>query len=194
LTWTTTLSEADDGVTGIAISPRGYALRQQVRLPAADWQLALKHGDPVLDMHVPAEGALTLEALRDALGQAETFFDHYYPQRRFVAYMCDSWLFSPQLEAMLAPSSNILRWQREGYLLPGEEDRESFLSFSFGAKTIDLATAPQDTRLRRAVVAHLAGNGRLCCGAWLLLRSDLDRFGAEPYRQASAQAITRASS
>lgn len=186
LTWTTTLSESADAVIGSPISPRGYALRQQVRLPAADWRLALKHGDPVLDLHVPAEGALTVDALRDAMRQAEAFFDQYYPQRPFAAYMCDSWLFSPQLEAMLPPDSNILRWQREGYLLPGEEDSQSFLTFTFGSKTIDPATAPQDTRLRRAVVAHLARNGRLCCGAWLLLRSDLDRFGAEPYRQSSA--------
>jgi len=47
---------------------------------------------------------------------------------------------------MLPSDSNILRWQREGYLLPNEEDRQSFLTFTFGAKTIDLATAPQDTR------------------------------------------------
>jgi hypothetical protein len=192
-TWTATLTEVDDRVVGTPISPAGYALRKQVRLPAAEWRVALKRGDPVLDMHVPAEGALTVEALRDAMRQAEEFFDNYYPQRPFVAYICDSWLFSPQLEAMLPPNSNILRWQRQGYLLPNEEDRESFLTFTFGAKTIDLATAPQNTRLRRAVVAHLAANGRLCCGLWVLLRGDLPQFGAEPYRQASAQAIGRVS-
>ncbi|HEU5103368.1 MAG TPA: acyltransferase domain-containing protein [Roseiflexaceae bacterium] len=191
VTWTTTLSATDDAVIGFPISPEGYALQQQVRLPATEWHLALKHGDPVLDIHVPAEGALTIEALRDALRQAETFFDHYYPQRPFVAYVCDSWLFSPQLQAMLPPDSNILRWQREGYLLPGEDDSESFLTFTFGSKTIDIATAPQDTRLQRAVIAHLAANGKLYCGSWVLLRSDLNRFGTQPYRQAFARAITR---
>jgi len=193
-TWTTTLIEADNAVLGVPISPHGYALQRQVRLPDAEWRVALKHGDPVLDIHVPAEGALTVEALRDALRQAETFFDQYYPQRPFVAYLCDSWLFSPQLEALLPPSSNILRWQREGYLLPSEDGSESFLTFTFGSKTIDLATVPQDTRLQRAVVAHLAGNRQLCCGSFVLLRSDLDQFGSQPYREASARAIMRTSS
>lgn len=188
-TWTSTLIESEDAVIGVPISPRGCALQQRVRLPLADWQVALRQGDIVLDIHVPGEDAMTLEALRDALGQAEPFFDHYYPQRRFVAYTCDSWLFSPQLEAMLAPDSNILRWQHEGYLLPSDDGSDSFLTFTFGAETIDLATAPQDTRLRRAVVAHLASDRLLCCGNYLLLRSDLQRFGSQPYRQASEQAI-----
>jgi hypothetical protein len=92
---------------------------------------------------------------------------------------------------MLPPESNIVRWQREGYLLPGDDDAESFLVFTFGSPTIDLATAPRDTRLRRAVVEHLAGGGQLRCGGYLLLRVDLGRFGAQPYRQASEQAIAR---
>jgi hypothetical protein len=191
VTWTTTLSESDDAVIGIPISPHGYALRQNVRLPRQEWQMVLGPGDTVLDMHVPAEGELSLAALRQALCQAEMFFDQYYPERAFVAYVCDSWLFSPQLEAMLPPESNILRWQHEGYLLPSEDGSESFLRFTFGSKTIDLATAPQDTRLRRAVIAHLASNGLLRCGKYMLLRRDLPHFGTQPYRQASEQTITR---
>ena len=153
--------------------------------------MVLGQGDLVLDMHIPGEGALTLEILREALRQAEAFFDQYYPERPFVAYACDSWLFSPQLEAMLPPESNILRWQREGYLFPADDDEGSFLLFTFGSVTIDLATAPQDTRLRRAIIAHLAEGGELRSGRYLLLRSDLGRFGMQPYRQTPEQAIAR---
>jgi hypothetical protein len=153
--------------------------------------MVLGQGDPVLDMHIPGEGALTLDTLRDALSQAKAFFDQYYPECPFVAYACDSWMFSPQLEAMLPAESNILRWQREGYLFPADDDEGSFLLFTFGSAIIDLATAPQDTRLRRAIIAHLAGGGALRSGRYLLLRTDLSRFGEQPYRQASEQAITR---
>jgi hypothetical protein len=181
--WMATLAETEDAVLGTPISPRGHALQQQARLPRSDWRLALGPGDTVLDIHIPEEGALTLDALRDALAQAGPFFDHYYPERRFVAYTCESWLFSPQLEAMLPPDSNILRWQREGYLLPSDAGGEWLLLFVFGSMTIDLATAPRDTTLRRAVIEHLARERPLFCGAYLLLRSDLGRFGAQPYRR-----------
>jgi hypothetical protein len=191
VTWTSSLTETDDVVIGNPISPHGHAFPQPVRLPRSAWRMVLGQGDLVLDMHIPGEGALTLDALRDALTQAEAFFDHYYPERPVVAYACDSWLFSPQIEAMLPPESNILRWQHEGYLFPADDDEGSFLLFTFGSATSDLATAPQDTRLRRAIIAHLANGGELRSGRYLLLRRDLSRFGEQPYRQPSEQAITR---
>jgi hypothetical protein len=188
-TWTSSLLETDDAVLGIPISPGGYALPQSVSLSRSEWRMVLGQGDPVLDMHVPGEGTLTLESLHNALTQAESFFSQFYPERPFVAYACDSWLFSPQLETMLPTESNILRWQHEGYLFPADDDEGSFLMFTFGSTTIDLATAPQDTRLRRAIIAYLAGGGELRSGRYLLLRSDLSRFGTQPYRQASEQAL-----
>ncbi len=187
-TWQATLSETGDAVTGTPITSRGVALRRPVRLPGDEWRLTLAPGDTVLDLHVPGEEALTIEALRDALVQAEPFFDSYYPERAFVAYVCDSWLFSPQLEALLGPDSNIVRWQHEGYLLPGDGGQADFLQFTFGAETIDTVTAPRDTRLRRAVIEHLDRDGTLQTGVFLLLRSDLARFGKQPYAEAPARA------
>jgi hypothetical protein len=186
LTWASTLTEDDDAIIGTPITPSGFALPQPVRLPHAEWQLALGPGDPVLDLHIPAEGTLTLDAIQDALVQAEPFFDHYYPDQKFVAYTCSSWLFSPQLEIMLGSDSNIVRWQHEGYLLPNDGGNDEFLTFTFGAQSIDIATAPRDTRLRRAVITHLERGEMLRCGAYLLLRRDLGRFGSQPYRHAGS--------
>lgn len=180
--WASTLTETDYEVGGCPISPRGFAMREPVRLARREWQQTLGPGDTVLDIHIPGDEPLTLESARDSLLRAETFFDHFHPQPRYVAYLCDSWVFSTQLEAMLPRESNILRMQREGYLFPNGEDQESFLNFTFGAPSIDLATAPRDTRLRRAVIAHLEKGGTLRCGGFLLLRRDLARFGAQPYR------------
>ena len=184
--------ESEGDVIGTPISPRGHALAGRVRLAASEWRLALGQGDWVLDIHVPAEGALTLEALRNAFERAESFFEQYYPRQPFVAYACDSWLFSSQLEGFLNEPSNILAWQRQGYLLPGERGEGSFLKFTFGSPDVNPATAPRDTRLRRAVLDHLAQGKRLHDGVFLLLRRDLERFGSTPYREASEQVIARA--
>ena len=190
-TWTSTFVEADDGIVGTPIHPRGRALRQVVRLPRDEWRLVLTSGDPVLDLHVPGEGPLTIASLRDAHVEAAAFFDQYYPEHPFVAYMCDSWLFSPLLEAMLGPDSNIVRWQHEGYLMPDDSQGEGMLEFTFGSEQIDTATAPRDTRLRRALLAHLEQGRPLSCGRYLFLREDLERFGSQPYREASARVIER---
>jgi hypothetical protein len=190
-TWVSTRVETEEAIVATAISPQGRALRQAVRLPRAAWHLVLQPGDPILDLHVPEEEPLTIAALHDAHTQAATFFARYYPDHPFRAYLCDSWLFSPQLEAMLGPDSNIVRWQQEGYLLPDDSEGEGMLEFTFGALHIDTAVAPRDTRLRRALIAHLEQGKRLCCGRYLFLREDLQRFGTQPYRDASAHAIAQ---
>ena len=65
------------------------------------------------------------------------------------------------------------------------------LEFTFGSAHVDPATAPRDTRLRCALLAHLEQGKLLYCGRYLFLRQDLDRFGSQPYRESSARAIER---
>ena len=180
--WTTALEESADAIIGNPISPDGYAIRDPLRLPRGAWTQVLGPGVTVLDMHIPGGEPLALDAVRASLAQAGPFFDQFYPDTPFAAFVCDSWLFSTQLEQMLPAESNILRWQREGYLYPGGGDHGDFLNFTFGAYKIDLASAPRDTRLRRAVIAHLERGGTLRCGGYLYLRRDLPRFGSQPYR------------
>jgi hypothetical protein len=192
LTWATALRETDDAITGNPVSPLGFALRAPVTLSRSEWRPALAPGDVVLDLHIPGDTPLTLDAIREALSRSETFFDHFYPGRLFKAWVCDSWLFSPQLRHMLPEQSNIVRWQREGYLLPNDAGPEDFLNFVFGSSHIDPDTAPRDTRLRRAAIAHLERNAEpLRSGHYVLLRNDLARFGTQPYQVASARAIAR---
>jgi hypothetical protein len=179
-TWTSTLVETDDAIVGTALGPHGTARRQTVRLPRDEWHLVLKIGDAILDLHVPEDEPLTIDALRDAHMEATTFFDRYYPEHHFIAYLCDSWLFSPLLEEMLGSDSNIVRWQHEGYLLPDDSEGEDL---------VELAAAPRDTRLRRALSARLEQGKLLYSGRYLFLREDLDRFGSQPYREASAHAL-----
>jgi hypothetical protein len=184
------LVEHADGVSGTPISARGHALARRVHLPAAEWRLGLVRGDWILDVHVPAEGELSLAALKDSYARALELFAQLYPARTFSAFVCDSWLFSSELERLIEPPSNILSWQREGYLLPGEGGHDSFLKFVFGTAELDLALAPRDTRLRRALVSALERGERLRDGVYFLLASDLHRFGNAPYRDAAVRVLS----
>lgn len=192
LAWESQVHETDASITGNVISPLGFAIRAPVQLARDQWHLTLGPGDVVLDMHIPGDIPLTLESIHDALGRSQNFFDHFYPGNPFKAWVCESWLFSPQIKNMLPPDSNILQWQREGYLLPNDSDQGDFLSFVFGTATIETATAPRNTRLRRAVIEHLERGGEsLRSGGYLFMRKDFSRFGSQPYRTSSAQAIAR---
>jgi hypothetical protein len=59
-----------------------------------------------------------VEDCRDSLRQAYAFFARYSPERPIKASFCHTWFFTPQLQQLLPPQSNVVRFQREFYLFP----------------------------------------------------------------------------
>jgi hypothetical protein len=180
--WVAELIETRDSVTGAPISPLGYAAPTPLWLPLEEWELRLRNGDTILDMHIPDWDPFPWELLRDSLEQALAFFPQYHPLQPFKAFCCNSWIFNTQLVDWLPPASNLLAFQRQGYLFPLPSDGAEGMYFIFGGWKIDLATAPRDTRLRRAIIDHLAAGGLLRNGGFFLLPEDVGKFGREPYR------------
>lgn len=160
----------------------GYALRAPQQLPKAEWELVLRNGDTVLDMHIPNFMPLRLDLLHASLKRAMDFFPRYHPERPFKAFVCSSWLFNTQWVEMLPAHSNILAFQRQGYLFPLSSNGAGGMYFIFGDRRVDLDRAPQDTGLRRAVLAHMQAGGKLRNGGFLLLPEAVEKFGQEPYR------------
>ena len=70
----------------------------------------IKKGDPVLEVHIPADGSLTPQECDEAFAKAEEFFGKYYPEYHYRCFTCHSWLLDPALSAILDDSSNIIRF------------------------------------------------------------------------------------
>jgi GNAT-like C-terminal domain/N-acyltransferase N-terminal domain len=116
-----------------------------------------RHGDPALDLHIPEAGPLSPDACDRALGSASGFFPRHFPQERYQLVICTSWLLDEQLGAYLAPTSNIMRFQRRFRPLPGfdVDGDEDILRFVFRRAAPALDELPRRTSLERAVVDHL---------------------------------------
>src|SRR5262249_15556855 len=117
-----------------------------------------------------------------SLEEASRFFAACLPAHQFVAFSCGSWLLDAQLDGLLPPSTNLVRFLRQLYLLPVAWDSRSTLKAIFGTVPPDLRQAPRDTSLRRAVLDHLLEGGQLRGGSGFLLREDLPRWGTDTYR------------
>ncbi|NLC58167.1 MAG: DUF5596 domain-containing protein [Armatimonadetes bacterium] len=180
--WTATLEHEEDAVIGYPICPRGMAERRRVRLPLAEWECVLKKGDLVLDMHIPAGGGMTPERCTDSLRRGTEFFRRYFPDQPFQAIVCWSWLYNTQLEEILGPEANLVKHQRELYLYPVASGRHDGLWFIFLRNPLDLATAPRQTSLQRAILAHLEAGNYWRCGGFFFLTEHLDRLGTQYYR------------
>jgi hypothetical protein len=181
--WTSRLVVTEGSVTGTPIHPAGYGLRTEVTLPLRDWEQVLAPGDPMLDTHIPGGGGMTPERCRDTMERALEFFPKHFPDQPFVGFACMSWILNPELETILPENPNMVLWQRELYLFPIPTGRTSGLLFLFGTDELDFASLPRDTTMRRRVLEHLEGGGRLICGGEFFLKDDFSQYSSQFYRK-----------
>ncbi len=169
--WTTAFAEDAQQACGHPITREGYAVREQVALPLADWQCVLRPSDPVLDMHIPADGKMDYDACGASVQAAPAFFARHFPELPApAAFVCFTWLLDTQYARLLPAESNIVRWQREFHAFPIlSDDLDPFFRV-FDGKPADLTTAPRDTALRRAMLdTTLAGKPVRCAGGFILV-------------------------
>jgi hypothetical protein len=157
-----------DGAFWLSQHVRGqiYRLgRLQFNLGAVGWEPGPDDGfglgDPLLGVHIPPGSPLAPEACDASFARARPFFDRHVPggPRRIAS--CGSWLLDPQLADMLAPTSNIVRFQRRFTPVPERSwpGDEAVLHFVFGNPRADPASLTPVTTLERAIVEHLGAGG-----------------------------------
>lgn len=71
----------------------------------------IKKGTPVINIHIPQGEPLKWERCRESIAEAQRRFGRERP------YVCHTWMLFPQLIECLAPSSNILEFQKHFHLL-----------------------------------------------------------------------------
>ena len=187
--WHARLEVTETGITGCPILPEGRAVYRPVTLSAAEWELLASSRDRALAVHIPGDGPggerLDIDACGDSFRRALEFFPGHYPNFSFVGFCCESWLLNSWLEQVLPPSSNIVRFQREVYLLPGELDRHETVDAAFGGcLPEDLSQAPRETSFQRAILAMLDKGDAVpfTAGKCFLLSEDVIRWGTQCYR------------
>ncbi|WP_308638082.1 acyltransferase domain-containing protein [Paenibacillus silvisoli] len=159
--WEAVLEEDDQSIRGHRIDAGGFANRAAESFRAEEWETVLRKGDPVLSVHIAADGKMDHAQCLASMENAIAFFKRHFPEEQRLAFACTSWLLDPQFGELLDGASNIVRFQREFQLYPvGGEGKEG-LRRIFGSLYDDWSTAPRDTSLRRAVLDHLAGGGAL---------------------------------
>ncbi len=178
--WQPVFEETENGWRGNPVSPYGNVSREETFLPRDNWECILQHGDTVLDMHIPPTDAFTVETCRDSLRQAFDFFTQQSPEKTIRAGFCHTWFFTHPLQEFLPPESHIVQFQREFYLYPHPGGPGFLWEYAFGEKYRDLATAPRDTRLRRAVLDWLGQGKELFDLPGVFFHTPED-WGSQPY-------------
>lgn len=161
-------------IVGRPFDALGRTATEPVRLPADEWEIVLEHGSDVLEVHIPQGEKLSHEACAASYKQAKRFFTARYPERSFRAFVCSTWLLSPQFRSFLPPESNIMRFQSDYYVLPEMEDDTQMFERVFGAKPEKLSAAPRDTALRKAILDYYEAGGRTNKASGIILFAEVD--------------------
>lgn len=180
--WTASLIKSETTVTGNYVSPLGHATRQVLELSLEEWTCVLKPGDFLLEIHIPGGGGFAPDKCRDSMQRAAAFFSRFFPDKPYVGFGCTSWILNPKWNQVYRPDSNMVLWQQELYLYPVSSSGREGLHFLFARTDIDLATAPRDTSMRRAVLDWMASGKPLLAGGAFMLTEELGKYGTQPYR------------
>jgi len=86
---------------GSPVSADGRARHETIRLDASEWMEALRKGDTILGVHIPASGALDFDQCGESFRRALAFFPRYFPEWDLHAFACTSWMLDPQLALYL---------------------------------------------------------------------------------------------
>ena len=112
---------------------------------------AVSAGQIVLNVHIPACGALEREACLASYALAESFFAGQYLKDRPLVFQCDSWLLFPEHRVMLPETSNIRRFAEDyaiveaRYSAPGVRPWPLF----YQKKSAPATELPRNTMLER---------------------------------------------
>lgn len=178
--WYAEFEETPAGWRGNSITAQGSTLHQKIFLLRSEWQPVLKHGETVLDLHIPRGVKMTEASCRESFQQAYQFFPEFFPDQPAKGVYCHTWFFTPQLQQILPPESNIVRFQREFYLYPHPGSPQFLWNFVFGEKYPDVTTAPRDTELRNSVLDWLEQDNELFDLPGVMLHAP-DEWGTQPY-------------
>jgi len=145
-------TETDTYYEGYPVdTDNSVVIPEKIRLPKAEWSVAIRPEDPVLSIHIPLATDLSPAATEAAYAGAFKTVAECFPEFDAKALVCFSWLMDPRMQAMLKPTANITSFQKKFMLYPREGGGQSVFSNLFKKKVDDLHDLPEDTSLQRKV-------------------------------------------
>ncbi len=154
--WTAFVEETEDAWVGYPFKANGYVDNQKVSLSKAEWKKVLEKGDDVIRLHIPPFGKMTPEMIDKTIEATKEFAATYFPEFDYKGFACHSWLVDPQLDELLNPESNIVKFRQRFYSLTHKSHGNDVFNFIFNKPNMDfdIQDLPEDTSLHRALKNH----------------------------------------
>ena len=126
----------------------------------------IQRGDPVVFIHIPSCGSISIEAVMDSLKRAYAFFKDRH--RNGIPFVCNSWLlYPPMYDAVFPKGSNLSRFYECFDIIEQQADKDNkdfWRIFKVFYSRDALQTAPADNTLRRNLLAFMRDGNNMGMG------------------------------
>ena len=161
----TRFTRADSAKCGRPVFRWGWWFYRQLslcesRIGALEYEMAqTEEFGRCLFLHIPAGADLSLPSLRASVREAQTFFAAHFPAYADAEMYCESWMLSPQLDALLPEGAAILRFKNCFTTLRHDADSRAALDWIFPDGSVPTEDLPETTSLQRRVKVLLLAGG-----------------------------------
>ena len=108
--WEANVEETDSHWIGYPYNEKGLVESQKVCLAKTEWEKILSRNDPVVALHIPADGRLDPVTVTRSIEDIRVFMKTYFPEYAYAAFTCNSWLINPEVVSLLGADSNISKF------------------------------------------------------------------------------------
>lgn len=147
----TKYSETESSYFGNVVSAGGKCSAEITEFSKDEYKLVLKKSDMILSVHIPGGSGFSKEACESSYNRALEIFKMYFPEHKFKAFHCGSWMLSTELNTILKPTSNIMMFKEKYMTYPIKTEGEDVFNFVFGKKPESYEDLSEKTSLQRAI-------------------------------------------
>lgn len=144
-----------------------------ITLPKADYEKILAPGEDVISVHIPKGTKVDTQTCENTYAKALEFIYKTFPEKRFKAIYCRSWLMSPQLKEILSEGSNILSFQSFYQRFPVKSSGQEIFEFVHPKPFEKYEDLPENTTLERGVKRQYLENRLLYVYAGIHLLEEI---------------------
>ncbi len=150
--------EDGDTVTGYACNEYGECVREKVTLQG--YEEILRYGDKVINVHIPANEPFNAQLCEESYANARKIFDKYFPEHKYKAFCCFSWMLEKRLKQIMGRDTNITLFADKFSGFPIRSGKEGCMTYLYHTKgKVDIGELPENNSMQRAVKKYfLDGN------------------------------------
>lgn len=149
------IEETDNAYIGYPFDHYGHVSKEKITLEKSEWSVKLKAGDPVVSLHIPPDEPFGNDIVEDALDRARELLKNCYPEYKYKAFFCASWLLDHALIDLLGNDANISKFSARFTAFGVKSNGISPFNYVFRRYgDVNIDELPDDTRLRKILKKH----------------------------------------